>query len=640
MAILSRSDYITRYLSFNELPENAFDIIINDILSVDRGIFSRDEFRICCLFMPIAIYNRGNYYTHFSLNSLSIKSVSVRNSVVSEFESCAFSADNRFIDLYYGLFEKPERFDFRNTFFSSVAYPILHSISVGPLNFVFEIPLAYNFVLSALKYADKRFDAGIAVAHQRLEIPSFYIDSNICKEYGIVIQEDSISPIRVQSAEVGSIHEFNMISWGTNPPGVLELTAEEWQGDYYEGRFFISNSVPVTLEYLHENRDLNGQTLEKAYQLKSSDLPNHSFLLCTKVHTLDGNSPRMAYIILDGRSHDFTICGNPETLTIVVWEECDAWCGTIFHLNDLRDYYQVGAWLSSALSKEKCRSYISPIDKLAFSAQDERTEGRVNDALSKLEQLIGLSDLKRDVLDLISLVQVQKMREARGLKIIPVSKHLVFTGNPGTGKTTVARILAEIYRDIGVLSTGKLVEVDRSGLVAGYVGQTALKTRSKIDEALGGILFIDEAYTLNKDSNDFGQEAIDTILKAMEDHRDDFVVIVAGYPGHMEQFINSNPGLRSRFNKYIYFPDYSEDELIEIFDKMCAQYDYKITTEAHDRVAEHIRILVESKDDNFANAREIRNIFESMVTSQASRIVSLHGSNDDVMLLTIEDCMF
>ncbi len=183
------------------------------------------------------------------------------------------------------------------------------------------------------------------------------------------------------------------------------------------------------------------------------------------------------------------------------------------------------------------------------------------DPMETLDKLIGLDSIKHDVKELTDFVKIQKLRQDQGLKSVPVSLHLVFTGNPGTGKTTVARILAKLYKQIGVLSKGQLVEVDRSGLVAGYVGQTALKTQEQITKALGGVLFIDEAYALSQKDDAFGQEAIDTILKAMEDHRDDLVVIVAGYTGPMEEFINSNPGLKSRFNKYIEFTDYSWDEL-------------------------------------------------------------------------------
>lgn len=260
------------------------------------------------------------------------------------------------------------------------------------------------------------------------------------------------------------------------------------------------------------------------------------------------------------------------------------------------------------------------------------------DPMDQLNELIGLAGIKHDVLELTDFVKVQKMRKDQGMKSVPVSLHLVFTGNPGTGKTTVARILAKLYAKIGALSKGQLVEVDRSGLVAGYVGQTALKTQEKIKEALGGVLFIDEAYALSQKDDAFGQEAIDTILKAMEDHRDDLVVIVAGYTKPMEEFINSNPGLKSRFNKYIEFPDYSVDELEAIFYSNCDRYDYVVEEEAKKHIREMIVAKKMRKQENFANAREIRNMFEDIITNQARRVAELENpTQEEMMLLKSED---
>ena len=259
--------------------------------------------------------------------------------------------------------------------------------------------------------------------------------------------------------------------------------------------------------------------------------------------------------------------------------------------------------------------------------------------MEELNELIGLEDIKKDVKELVSFMKIQKLRAEKGSKSVPVSLHLVFTGNPGTGKTTIARILARLYKEIGVLSKGQLVEVDRSGLVAGYVGQTAVKTQAKIQEALGGILFIDEAYSLAKEGNDYGQEAIDTILKAMEDHRDDFVVIVAGYTDLMETFINSNPGLKSRFNKYIEFKDYTQEELYQIFMLSCKKYGYTLTEEADKALRAIILHKVLYKDENFANAREMRNLFEAVVTNQATRISEQEDVSDE-LLNTLEKADF
>jgi AAA+ superfamily predicted ATPase len=273
----------------------------------------------------------------------------------------------------------------------------------------------------------------------------------------------------------------------------------------------------------------------------------------------------------------------------------------------------------------------------AGQVKEEKKEPET-DPMEELDALIGLSRIKHDVKELADFVKIQKMRKDGGLKSVPVSLHLVFTGNPGTGKTTVARILARIYKQIGVLSTGQLVEVDRSGLVAGYVGQTAIKTSKKIEEAKGGILFIDEAYSLARKDDTFGQEAIDTILKAMEDNREDFVVIVAGYTGPMENFINSNPGLKSRFNKYIEFPDYTIDELMGIFDMNCKKYDY----EADEEIRAQIRAMIVQRKlgalENYANARDVRNLFEEIITNQARRVAVMESpTQEDMKKILLED---
>ncbi|MCM1466773.1 MAG: AAA family ATPase [Alistipes sp.] len=264
------------------------------------------------------------------------------------------------------------------------------------------------------------------------------------------------------------------------------------------------------------------------------------------------------------------------------------------------------------------------------------TEENVEEILSELNELIGLDSVKEDVNTIVNLLRIQKIRKERGMKQPGVSKHLVFVGNPGTGKTTVARMLAKIYNALGVLSQGQLVEVDRSGLVSGYVGQTAMKTKDVIDSAIDGILFIDEAYTLtaNRGENDFGQEAVDTILKAMEDNRDNLIVIVAGYPALMEEFLNSNPGLRSRFNKYILFEDYTPEQEVSILESMAKKQEYELDEEARKEAVAFFTERIDAQLACYANARDARNYLEKAIANQADRIVKLKEL-DDVTIRTL-----
>lgn len=280
---------------------------------------------------------------------------------------------------------------------------------------------------------------------------------------------------------------------------------------------------------------------------------------------------------------------------------------------------------------------VSPAEP-DFETEEEKSD-KLEELLENLNGLTGLVNVKHQVGSLVNLIRVQKMRENQGMKVTDVSKHMVFMGNPGTGKTTVARMLAEIYKYLGVLRKGQLVEVDRSGLVRGYVGQTASRTQEVIEEALGGILFIDEAYTLtvNKGEGDFGQEAVDTLLKAMEDHRKDLIVIVAGYTDLMDQFLESNPGLRSRFSNFIHFDDYTAEELMEILRRNLADQEYKLSSEAEMQAYRLLQNRVDNKPANFANARDVRNFMEHAIANQASRIIKIESAGEDKELLgTIE----
>lgn len=275
--------------------------------------------------------------------------------------------------------------------------------------------------------------------------------------------------------------------------------------------------------------------------------------------------------------------------------------------------------------------------KAAGPAAVIQGEKTTEDLMAELNSLTGLAAVKKDVNTLISLMKVQKLRQEHGLKTADVNKHMVFMGNPGTGKTTVARLLAGIYHSIGVCRTGQLVEVDRAGLVSGYIGQTATKTQEVVEDALGGILFIDEAYTLTnqKGQGDFGQEAVDTLLKAMEDHRDDLIVIVAGYTKLMEEFLSSNPGLRSRFNKFLYFEDYTAEEEVEILKNNCKKQEYKLTPEALEIVTEFFEKRCAEKPESYANARDVRNYLELAIANQANRLMK-YKKLTKTMLATLE----
>ena len=274
------------------------------------------------------------------------------------------------------------------------------------------------------------------------------------------------------------------------------------------------------------------------------------------------------------------------------------------------------------------------------ATDEEEDKGKVvENPAEELNNMIGLSTVKNEINTLCNFVILKKKREAEGLKSPSISYHCVFTGNPGTGKTTVARLLAGIYKDLGVLKKGHLVETDRSGLVAEYVGQTAVKTNKIIDSALDGVLFIDEAYTLaGGGTNDFGPEAIATLLKRMEDDRERLVVILAGYNKEIETFINSNPGLRSRFNRYIHFEDYSATELYEIFCSLVKKEDYTLAADAGDYLQERLAAVVNDKPRDFGNARYVRNLFEKSIEAQANRLAAKQElAKEDLTLITKED---
>lgn len=289
---------------------------------------------------------------------------------------------------------------------------------------------------------------------------------------------------------------------------------------------------------------------------------------------------------------------------------------------------------------EKETAWLANMVKFTESPnKDRETAHAAKDAsaLQQLDKLIGLESVKEEVNKLTNFIKVQNLRKQKGMNAITLSYHCVFTGNPGTGKTTVARIVAQIYRELGILKKGQLVETDRSGLVAEYVGQTAVKTNKIIDSALDGVLFIDEAYSLVQGGgNDYGKEAIATLLKRMEDDRDRLIVILAGYDNEMKQFIDSNPGLQSRFNRYIHFSDYNAEELMAIFKLNLKKFDYELTNDAEQKISHLFSYAVSHKDQNFGNGRYARNVLEKTLENQATRLATVSEITEQ-MLRTIEE---
>lgn len=302
-----------------------------------------------------------------------------------------------------------------------------------------------------------------------------------------------------------------------------------------------------------------------------------------------------------------------------------------------KDLKRLANALKDSIMKFYGYYYILESQDKAFCVDDDTRS--LNELLYDLNKLVGLENVKAKVNDLIAFQTVQMLREKQGLHNQKGTMHLAFTGNPGTGKTTVARIVGRIYKQIGLLSKGHFVEVSRTDLIAGYQGQTALKVKKVIDEAKGGVLFIDEAYSIteNDHSDSYGRECLTELTKALEDYRDDLVVIVAGYTEPMEKFFESNPGLKSRFNTFIEFPDYDANELENILLSVCKNNDYVLTDDVRTKIRAYLEDCTSKKDKNFANGRLVRNMYDDLVMNHARRVIGIANPTKEDLLTIISD---
>jgi SpoVK/Ycf46/Vps4 family AAA+-type ATPase len=399
-------------------------------------------------------------------------------------------------------------------------------------------------------------------------------------------------------------------------------------------QFFISDLIFISGKMLERETEKSRFTLAYYYDV----LRNNRFADETNVNGLNklvATDDFNLHLTKIKQENQILLSEKKETcLLLAALPENDKRTATIVN------YYQRflnHAYGIKAESDKKFRAFLN-LPKLSLPNTNQDVSGvpegdTLEKVLEELHALIGLKEIKNNVGELINLLKIQKKRSDEGLKNVDLTLHAVFLGPPGTGKTTVARLLGRIYKHLGFLTKGQLYETDREGMIAGYVGQTAAKVDKVVDESIGGVLFIDEAYSLTQNAmgNDYGAEAINILLKRMEDYRDDLAVVVAGYDEPMKIFIESNPGLRSRFNRFFKFDHFTPAELYLIFESICKESDFIISEDASEKLNDTFNLLYEKKDEGFGNARTVRNLFQKCVQIQANRIIKLPKLNHKVL---------
>lgn len=454
---------------------------------------------------------------------------------------------------------------------------------------------------------------------------------NDCYMYGEIITQQGFGPeTDITMREMIKFDLLQFLAYLLDPQDGTLYPELSFLNSYL-GEYFTSERL-MRFKYDRTQNDKFATTVPRSFTyFANADLSGKS------AYTTKGFSKcRNLYNIFLSLGQAFIACNSNTSKAEI--EKLTAYTGIIEEYLRAHNLYEPGkgpikttgtkptASTKSSNPKSTLEAMKGQLNKDELSDEDVTLE----DLMAELNELTGLEEVKKEIKTMINILKVKKLREERGMKQPELSLHMVFSGNPGTGKTTVARLLAKIYKCLKVLPEGHLVEVDRSNLVEGYVGQTATKTKAVVESALGGVLFIDEAYTLTagKDGKDFGQEAVDTILKMMEDNRDNLIVIVAGYTDLMKEFVDSNPGLRSRFNKYIFFKDYTGEQLYDIFMSMCQKQEYEPNEPGKKHAKEYLESLSDNRDENFANAREVRNYIERAIARQATRIVKLDEVSD------------